>query len=150
LVDGSVTPAIFSILPLSTQAGDMVRIIMEIRGGANQAMDFSKFGSDTALTNGCVVRINNGDGTFKNLFNFKSNGDFIEQGFDNAFLEPKGGNTITGFTARVTWGGQSKHGVVIRLDGALGEALEVVVQDDLASTNNTRFHLIAQGHELQQ
>jgi hypothetical protein len=149
LVNGSVTPVVFSILPLPTQSGDMVRILLELRGGANQVMDFSKFGSDAALTNGCVLRINHGDGTYKNLFNFKSNSDFIRQGFDFGFLEPKTGNTITGFISRVTWGGQNKHGVVIRLDGVLGEALELVVQDNLAATNNTRFHLGGQGHELQ-
>jgi hypothetical protein len=149
LVDGSVTPVVFSILPLPSQSGDMVRINMEIRGGTNQTMDFTKFGSDAPITNGCVIRINNGDGTFKNLFNFKSNGDFIEQGFDNSFLDPATGNTITGFIARVTWGGQSKHGVVIRLEGSAMQALEVVIQDDLTATNNTLFKIIAQGHELQ-
>ncbi len=150
LVDGSSTPVIFSILPLPTQAGDMVRIILELNGGANQVMDFSKFGSDAALTKGVVVRINNGDGTYRNLFNFKRNGDFIRQGFDHGFLEPKTGNTITGFVSRVTWGGQNKHGVVIRLDGSLGESLEIVVQDALDATNNTLFFIGAQGHELQE
>lgn len=150
LVDGSVTPQVFSVLPLSGQAGDIVRIIVEIRGAPNLAMDFTSFGSDNALTNGVVVRVNNGDGTYKNLFNFKSNSDVIQQGFDHEFLDPKGGNLVVGFTARVTWGGPSKHGVVIRLEGSLGQALELVVQDDLSATNNTRFNVIAQGHELQE
>jgi hypothetical protein len=149
LVDGSSTPVVFSVLPLPTQSGDMVRMILELRGGANQVMDFSKFGSDAALTNGCVLRVNHGDGTYTNKFNFKSNSDFIKQGFDHGFLTPQTGNTITGFISRVTWGGQSKHGVVIRLDGAAGEALELVIQDNLSTTNNTRFNLGAQGHELQ-
>lgn len=149
LADGSVTPQVFSILPLPDQSGDMVRIILELRGSAGGSMDFTKFGSATALLNGCVFRIKNADGTFRNLFNIKSNSDFIRQGFDSTFLEPKGGNTITGFIGRVTWGGQTKHGVVIRLDGALGEELQVVVQDDLTVIGNTRFELTAQGHELQ-
>lgn len=148
LVDGSVTPQIFSILPLPDQAGDMVRIIIEIRG--TDDMDFTTFGSATELLNGCVLRVNNGNGTYRNLFNFKSNSDFFEQGFDHAFSLPKQGNTIKGFTARVTWGGQSKHGVVIRVDGALSEAIELVIQDNLTVGTNTRFHLTAQGHELQE
>lgn len=148
LVDGSVTPQVFSVLPLPNQSGDMVRILMEIRGQANQDLDFTKFGTDSELFNGCVLRINNGDGTFTNLFNFKSNSDFIEQGLDHAFLQPVTGQAIGGLICRVTWGGQSKHGVVIRLDGTLGEALEIVIQDNL-TTPNTRFHLTAQGHELQ-
>jgi hypothetical protein len=149
LVDGSVTPQIFSILPLPGQSGDMVRIIWEMRGAAGGSMDYTTFGSGPPLLNGCVIRIKNSDGTFRNLFNFKSNGDIIEQAFDLVFLDPKGGNTIPGMTARLTWGGQSKHGVVIRLDGTLGEELQIVAQDDL-TTPNTRFHLTAQGHELQE
>jgi len=148
IVDGSVTPQVFSVLPLPDQSGDMVRIIVELRGSAGGTVDYTTFGSETALTKGCVIRINNGDGTYRNLFNFKSNSDFFEQGFDHSFLDPKGGGTIPGFTGRVTWGGPSKHGVVIRVDGALGEALEVVIQDDLTG-GNTRFHLTAQGHEIQ-
>jgi len=150
LVDGSVTPQVFSVLPLPGQSGDMVRIILEMRGGAGDDMDFTTFGSDAELTNGCVLRINNGDGTYTNLFNFKSNSDFFEQGYDHTFSLPRSGQTTQGFTARVTWGGQSKHGVVIRLDGAKNEALEIVIQDNLLATNNTRFHLTAQGHELQE
>lgn len=149
LVDGSVTPIIFSVLPLPNQVGDMVRVILEIRGTNNGAMDFTTFGSAPELTNGCVLRVKNSDGTFKNEFNFKSNSDFMQQGFDHEFLEPKGGNTQTGFVSRLTWGGQSKHGVVIRLDGSLGEELQLLIQDDL-TVGNTRFHLTAQGHELQQ
>jgi hypothetical protein len=144
-IDGSVTPQIFSILPLSSQAGDMVRVIFEMRDTAS--MDFSTFAGQPSLNRGCMIRVKRPDGTFKNLFNFKDNGDIIEQGFDHNFLLPRQGNTIKGFTSRVTWGGQSKHGVVIRVDGALGEELQMVIQDDLTTLD--RFHLIAQGHELQ-
>jgi hypothetical protein len=143
-VDGSVTPQVFSVLPLPSQSGDMVRVIFEMRD--NSDMDFTTFGGIAALTNGCVLRINNGDGTYKNLFNFKDNGDIIEQCFDHTFLDATG-NSARGFTARLTWGGQSKHGVVIRIRGSLGKALELVVQDNL--TGLTRFHLTAQGHEIQ-
>jgi hypothetical protein len=146
---GGPGPQVFSILPLPDQAGDMVRVIIELRGAVGGTMDFTSFGSEPELLNGVVVRVKNSDGTFRNLFNFKSNSDFIEQGFDHAFLDPKGGNTVPGFTSRVTWGGQSKHGVVIRLDGALDEELQIIIQDDLRN-GNTRFHLTAQGHELQE
>lgn len=147
LINGSITPQIFSILPLPSQQGDMVRIILEIDGSTD--MDSTTFGSDVALTNGCVIRVVEPDGNFKNLFNFKSNGDFLSQGFDHSFLQPKTGNATRGFTSRVTWGGQSKHGVVIRLDGSLNEQLQVVIQDDLTLGTNTKFKITAQGHELQ-
>jgi hypothetical protein len=148
LINGSVTPQVFSILPLPSQAGDMVRIILEIEGDAD--MDSASFGSDVALTNGCVIRVSEPGGTFKNLFNFKTNGDFLSQGFDHTFLQPRvPGNNTRAFNSRVTWGGQSKHGVVIRLDGSLNEQLQVVIQDDLTLGVNTKFKITAQGHELQ-
>lgn len=147
LVDGSVTPQIFSILPLPSQSGDMVRINLEIE--ASTDMDQTTFGGEDALINGCVIRIREEDGNFKNLFNFKSNGDVIAQGFDHSFLQPKTGGATRGFSSQVTWGGQSRHGVVIRLDGSLAERLEVVIQDDLTAGTNTKFKITAQGHELQ-
>jgi hypothetical protein len=144
---GSIaSPEIFSVEPLVNQSGDMTRIICEIRD--NTGMDFETFGGLTALTNGVVIRVNNGDGTFRNLYNFKSNGDIILQSFDHDFATNIGGGT-RGFTARITWAGQTKHGVAIRLDGAVGtgEKLEIVIQDDL--TGLTRMHWVAQGSELQ-
>jgi len=143
-VDGSVTPVVFSVLPFSAQSGDMVRMIVEMRD--TSPMDFETYGGLPALTNGCVIRVKNGDGTYRNLYNFKSNGDIIEQCFDHDFFLNNGGN-VRGFTARLTWGGTSKHGVVIRLDGSLGEALEFIVQDDLSEL--TRMHWTAQGSEIQ-
>ncbi len=145
-VNGAITPQVFSILPLPTQKGDMVRVTFEIQDDSD--MDFTTFGGSAKLLNGCVLRIKNGDGTFRNIFNFKGNGDIINQCFDHSFLLPKQGGSIRGFTARLTWGGQSKHGVVIRLDGSLSEELQVVIQDDLSGL--TRFRMIAQGHELQE
>ena len=151
IVDGSTTPQVFSILPLPTQSGDMVRVIWEIQNVGND-MDFSTFGGAAALPTGCVLRIKNGDGTFRNLMGFMTNGDIINQCFDHTFLLPQQGNATRGFTARLTWGGQSKHGMVIRLDGSLGEELQVLIQDDLTAgaTANSIFTMRAQGHELQE
>lgn len=147
IVNGSVTPQVFSILPLPSQAGDIVRIQFEIEGP--DSMDSSTFGSDPELTNGLVLRIKEPDGNFKNLFNVKSNGNIIGQGFDHDFLTPKQGNLTHSFNARVTWGGQTKHGVVIRLEGSKGEELQLVIQDDLTAGTNTKIKVTAQGHELQ-
>lgn len=147
LVDGSVTPVIFSVKPLPSQVGDVVRIMFAITG--TSAMDFETFGSESVLDNGCVVRVKNSDGTYNNLFNFKANGSLILQGFDYSFLENNANNS-RGFNSRITWGGQSKHGVVIRLDGDLNEEMQIVVQDDLSSGDNTTFRIQAQGHETQQ
>lgn len=146
LVDGSVTQQVFSVKPLPGQVGDLVRVLFAITGTGD--MDFETFGSDVALTNGCLMRIKNSDGTYNNLFNFKANGGLIIQGFDYSFLSNTANNS-RGFNSRVTWGGQSKHGVVIRLDGDLGEEIQVVIQDDLTAGDNTVFQIQAQGHEVQ-
>lgn len=146
LVDGSITPVIYSILPLPLQAGHIIRILLDIRGTGD--MDFSTFGSDAGLVNGCVLRIRRADGDFKNLFNWKDNGDFLNKSFDNTFLLPKQGGTIKSFIARNTYGGQDKRGVVIVLDGSLGEELQVIIQDDLTAGDNVEFRMIAQGHEI--
>jgi hypothetical protein len=143
-VNGLITPQIFSVLPLPDQEGDMVRVTFELQD--NASMDFSTFGGLPELANGCVLRVKLGDGTFRNIFNFKNNGDIIIESFDHDFL-PATGMNIRGFIARLTWGGQSKHGVVIPLDGALDEELQLVIQDDL--TGLTRFRMKAQGHEPQ-
>jgi hypothetical protein len=148
LVNGSVTPQIFSILPLPSQKGDMVRVIITIT--SSQPQDFETFGSMPALTNGCVLRIKKQDGTFENVFNWKSNGEFIDRSFDSDFLVNTG-NNVRAFFARRTFGGQSKNGVVIRLDGDLSEELQVVIQDDLVTgTTNTSFNMFAQGHAIQE
>jgi hypothetical protein len=146
-VDGSGTPVKFSIEPFPAQSGDITRLMFEIRDNAD--MDFETFGALTELLNGVVIRVNKGDGTFRNLYNFKSNGDIIQQCFDHTFSTNIGGFT-RGFASRLSWAGQEKHGVTVRLDGSVGtgEALEIIVQDDL--TGLLRFHIIAQGSELQE
>ncbi|HBF47035.1 MAG TPA: hypothetical protein DDW91_11415 [Shewanella frigidimarina] len=95
-----------------------------------------------------VIRINNGNGNYFNLFNVKSNGDIIEQSVSHNFLIPRTGVTEYGFASRVVWAGQENHGVVIRLDGALNESLEIVIQDNLTA-GNIKFQVRGQGSEIQ-
>jgi len=147
LRNGSVTPVVFSVLPLPAQKGDIVRVIFTITSTSTQ--DFETFGSMPTLTNGCVLRVKREDGTFDNVFNWKNNGHLIERAFDYDYQLNNGGN-VRSFTARRTFGGQSKNGVVIRLDGSKNEELQVVIQDDLVTaTTNTSFKMFAQGHEIQ-
>lgn len=144
-VDGSTTPVVFAVTPLSHQSGDITRVIFTIE--STSAMDYTTFGSIAALTNGCVLRVKRSNGDYRNIVTFKSNGDYIEHSFDNLFQEKVGGGGY-GFVGRSSFGGQSNRGVVIRLDGALNESLELVVQDDL-STGLTKLNMVAQGSELQ-
>ena len=139
-VDGSITPQVYFIKPIPGIKYDITRIVIVIEDELN--MDFSTFGSiPGGITNGCVLRKK--DGFFKNLFNWKTNGDFISRSFDFGF-QTNIGNNLRAFTARTTYSGQSKRGVVIRLDGDLGDELQVIIQDDLSS--QTRIIMIAQGH----
>jgi len=144
-VNGSVTPVVFSVAPLSGQTNDVTRVTLLIESA--QAMDFTQFGSIDKLINGCVLRVKRAEGEYKNLINFKTNGDFIEEATIPLFQGKTGGGGF-GFTATLIFAGQQNRGVVIRLDGTLGEQLELIVQDDL-SAGLTKFHMRAQGSEIQ-
>jgi hypothetical protein len=146
MVDGSTTPMIFTIKPAGDQAGDINRIILIIE--SNSSMDFTKFGSISPLDVGCVLRIKRADGDFRNVMNFKTNGEFIENSFDHVFEEKSGGGGF-GFVGRSTFNGQDKRGVTVRLDGNLNEEMQVIIQDDLSS-GLTKFRMIGQGSELQE
>ena len=50
-----------------------------------------------------------------------------------------------GLSVRMTFAGQDKHGVVVRLD--TGEEFQIVVQDDL--TGLETFSCMAEGHFVQ-
>ena len=143
-VDGSITPQVFSVTARENISGDIVALVMEFRDTV--PMDFDTFGGLPSLTNGVVLRVNNGDGTYRNLYNFKNNGDIILMSLSHDFIQNNGGG-VRGFNARVTFGGQENHGVIIRLDWALSEALELVVQDDL--TGLTSMDWVGQGSEPQ-
>ncbi len=83
------------------------------------------------------------NGRIKNIFNVKSNGEI-----DGITLDWKPYSALTpvqgqhGFTARLTFTGQDKIGVAIRLP--IGEDLEVWIQDDL--TGITSLRIMAEGH----
>lgn len=138
------TPVIFSVDPSAVQNIDLTRVILNFID--NMAMDFTTFGSLAELGTGCTLRYKSQDGTFINLFNWRSNGELIERSFDHNFQSKVGGGSF-GFIARSTWAGQSKRGVTLRVDGARGEELQIVVQDDLTALN--KFRVIAQGHIVQ-
>jgi hypothetical protein len=138
------SPVIFNVDPSSAQEIDITRIILNFID--NTAMDFTTFGSLAELPNGVTLRYLQADGTFINLFNFRSNGELIERSFDHNFQSKIGGGSF-GFVARSTWAGKDKRGVTIRIDGSLAEELQLVVQDDLTSL--TKLRVVAQGHLVQ-
>ena len=144
-VDGSITPVVFQVDPIAGQTWDITRIIIVIESTSNN-MDFTTFGSLSPLTNGCLLRTKNGQN--KNLFNWKTNGDFINRSFDSLFQSKSGGGG-SGFTSRSTFSGQSRRGVVVRLNGDKDDMIQVVIQDDVSAAALIKFQIIVQGHVVQ-
>jgi hypothetical protein len=148
-IDGSVTPVIFSVKPLPGQKGDITRVIAAMTS-PNQS-DLSTFGGAPELSVGITMRVKNPDGTYNNIFTYHNNFDIAIHGFDMGVFAPKGGNVVHGVIGRVSFGGQSKHGVAIRLDGDLGEELQIVIFElmDATASGNISVSFVAEGSELQ-
>lgn len=139
-VDGSVTPAIYSITNFFPDSVDIVRFIFHITD--ETSMDDGKFGGiGGGLTRGIVLRKRLASGQYINYFNIKNNGQFGELAYDKSY-DDKAPAGVYGLTSRLTFGGQSKHGVVIRLDP--GDSIELLIQDDLESLAS--FTAMVQGH----
>ena len=150
-IDGSVTPVIFTIKPLPSQSGDINRIVVATTS-TNEG-DLSTFGGAPALVVGMTLRVKRSDGTFKNLFTYKTNFDiaFHAAGDMEPPFTPKGGNTTHGIIARITFNGQDKHGVTVRLDGNIDEELQVIIFElmDKTASGNLTVKFLAEGSELQ-
>jgi hypothetical protein len=137
-VDGSITPQIFSARA-GQNPSDFVRFLITMTD--DSSMDDSRFGGLPALTRGLVFRIVNG--FQRTIFCFKTNQEIKQFCYDVEYSSraPAG---FFGLSSRITFGGQSKHGVVLRI-GA-GDVLQWVVQDDLTGLDTIRIS--AQGHEV--
>jgi hypothetical protein len=108
---------------------------------ADGACNLTTFGDIAGgLTNGIVLRKR--DGSTFNVFNTKSNGDLKEIMFDfDIMATGTVGQGEDGFFGRLTFAGQSKMGVTIRL--AIDEDLELFIQDDL--TDLPHFSVTVEG-----
>jgi len=141
-VDGSSITKTFNLrdevvnIPTSF---DVTRIILTALTAS--APSLADFGDLPKLTYGIVLR--RVDGTTQNIFNAKSNADLANLMFDFVLTTVSNPNQgQNGFVGRLTFAGQNKIGVAIRL--APGENLEIVIQDDLLGL--TSFEVIAEGH----
>lgn len=139
-IDGSGTPVAYHITPPAGVEWDVVRVMFYIEDST--AMDDGLFGGAAALTNGIVLRLK--DGIYHNIFNAKTNGEFAQRAYDRSYISKPPAGTGHSMVVRRTFGGQSKNGVTIRLDGDSGDDLELIVQDDLTVLDH--FHILAQGH----
>jgi len=137
----SVAPVIFGIRNPTTNdiptKFDITRIIFKCLTA--DAIELSMFGDIVGgITNGLVAR--KSDGTFRNIFNVKTNADLKNLMYD-IDIETVAKQAQNGFTGRFTF---EKLGSVIRLEA--GEDLQFIVQDDLSGL--TEFNIIAQGAEV--
>ena len=136
-VDGSTT-VICSICPPLEEVWHIQRIILSILDAT--AMDDSKFGGITALLNGVVVRENLSTG-YHTLTDWKNNSDMIEDYYDLTYSNKAAAGQF-GLRGRWTF---SNSGAIVKLDWALGDKLEILIQDDL--TGLIHFGVKAQGHK---
>lgn len=126
-VDGSTTTQIFALRGGGQGIDvkfDCTRIIFQCK--TTTLGTLAEFGDLAALVKGLVFR--RVDGNFKNLFNVKTNGDIANIAFDFDFFTQAGVGQ-DGFTARLTFAGQNKMGVALRIGS--GEDLQMLVQDAL-------------------
>lgn len=117
------SPRIFT-LNGGINPSDFSRFIITITD--DTAMDDSRFGGLSALSNGLVFRIYNG--FQRTIFNFKSNQDIKQFCYDVNYSD-KAPAGIFGLSARITFGGEDKHGTIIRAQTP--DVIQWVVQDDL-------------------
>ena len=140
-VNGAVTPQIFQVEvgPSSISEVDLNRQLWQMK--TDTAVQLDEFGDLTRLTNGCVLRIVRADGTINNIWNIKDNAQMSLHSYDVTFYTALGQGQ-DGLSCRMTYNGQDKRGVTIRL--APGDKLQFVVQDDL--TDLDEFFLMMHGH----
>lgn len=121
---------------------DITRLMFAIT--CTSQPDDSLFAGIAALTNGLVIRRK--DGSYRNYANIKSNSDFANLAYDIVYTNRTTPASTFGVRVRWSFGGQDKHGVVIRL--AAGESLQLLIQDDLTVDTGDilSFRAIAVGH----
>lgn len=139
-VNGSVTRQTFSITPPVDIELDITRIIFQMETTNFPELDM--FGDIAGgITRGVVFRVINGINV--NYFNAKHNSDLAILMYDIKEYEAAKHGT-NGLGGRLTYAGQSKHGVTLRL--AQGDSLEIIIQDDL--TGIGKFRIVAAFHEV--
>lgn len=145
-VNGSVTPIHFHLrtgAPSIPSSVDITKVVMVCQ--CDSAVDLNKFGNIVGgLDKGLVFRSSNG--AYYNRFNVKTNADLAAISptwVPFAASNPAQG--VDGFSWELTFGGQNRVGVVIRVeqDGQLG----VIVQDDLSDLVSLFCYL--EGHVVE-
>lgn len=138
-IDGSTNAQVFGITNFFAESVDITRVIFHCTDATS--MDDGRFCGGNGLDRGLLFRKKTLKGDYINYWNVKTNGDFRLLAYDLDYNEKAPAGAF-GMAMRLTYGGQSKHGVVIRLEP--GESLEVVNQDDLTGLASGDF--VLEGH----
>lgn len=130
------SPVSYKLQPLSNQRIQLTRLMITILDST--VMDDGKFGGITALTNGVVIRtyINS---VYRTLTHWQSNSDMKDDMYDVAYAD-KAPSGQYGLSGRWTF---TKAEFVVDLDGANGDYIEVLIQDDLTGLDD--FNIKVQG-----
>jgi len=134
-----VAPQSYKINPAPGQVWHIERLSLQMSHASAGYID--SFGGIAALTNGCIIRKYNSDGTYSTFTVWQSNADIFTDFTNIQFVDRAGGGTTYG-TLGV--GSFADIGVTVKLDGTLGEYLEILIQDNITAL--TLFQLKAQGH----
>lgn len=140
-ISGSMaSPQSYTLVPSSTQVWHVERIMIEMVHGS--AGDLASFGNLAALTNGVIIRRYDGfSGTYNTLSGWQSNEDiFLDTGNIQFPIRSGGGGSF----ATIAFGSFSDIGVTVKLDGSVGDYLELLIQDNLTALTN--FRVKGQGH----
>ena len=123
-LDGSIATKTAYIQPPPNAIYEIHEVRMSITDDV--AMDSAKFGGITALTNGLLFRLTNG--ITKNGPLIVNNIGFAEQGFE-VFYDDKAPAGLYGVRTRINI--KSVFGSVLRINGATGDKLNLLIQDNL-------------------
>jgi len=139
-VNGAATPQTFSIGGSLTAELDITRIMIQMT--TDDPALFDQFGDIAvgATFRGIQCRAVNGE--TNDLWNAKTNAELANLMYDVQFFNSAHPQAVNGLAGRMTYAGQTKHGVTLRI-GA-NESIEIIIQDDLSSLLS--FHIIACGH----
>lgn len=143
-VNWSVTPLIYRVTPvwMSWIKFDITKILFHIED--DSPMDNWTFWGLPKLTKWIVLRKK--DWIYKSIFNAKDNGDFAHHCAVVSY-DDKAPSWSYWIRIIKELSGQQNHWVVIRLDPANNDELQVIIQDDL--TWLIDFHCVALWHVVQ-
>lgn len=134
------SPVIYSIGPPPGEKWHILRMLLSSTFAT--ASDDSKFGNQTALTNGVLIR-QQISGAYHTITNWKSNSDMKRDMFDLPGTDKAGGG-LFGINGRWTF---KNVDFVPELIGDNNDTIEILVQDTLTLST---FEVHAQGHKVGQ